>query len=162
MGRQASAHPVSLHRLLLPHESMQERLSQGSFSSHEVLEKKTDLQTDGCRTVSHLLRWFIGTPPALNVPSVACFSLLWQPDYTPSTSNHLKKEKKILKRTKKRRNLFWSCFIQDVKPTNEPECNQPPVICLKLSNTWGWYCSSQERFVPGTKETWKRPERAWS
>lgn len=46
---------------------------------------------DGGRTVSHLLRWANSVLPDLNVSSVACFSLLWQPGCSLSAPNHSKK-----------------------------------------------------------------------
>lgn len=29
----------------------------------------------------------------------------------------------------------WSCCMQDVKPTNEPDGNQPPLACLSPIDT---------------------------
>lgn len=91
--------------------SLQERSFKGGvtielslhwcFSSHEVLGRNKGLQTDercmGSGQYHTCRDGLAALPRALNVPSVACFSMLWQPRSSPSDPNHSKKKKKIMK-----------------------------------------------------------------
>ena len=100
---------------------------------------KRRVPTDGCRMAAGWYR------TDLNVSDVACFNLLWQPRCPLSTPNHSKNLWKQMQTS-------WLHLVQDVKPGEEPACNQAPYL---------WHTRLivhfSKRYVPRLGETWESP-----